>query len=115
MPQANSVPARMSGQVDCKPERLAKSYLGQSSAITADQILSLFDALPRGCSNRSDEGASFGAGAFVRVGVGLRQSCKVYPNSIVAVNRFAQGVVDSLTYTSFVILDNNLAREHKDS
>ena len=51
----------------------------------------------------------------MRVGVGLRQSCKVYPNSIMAVNRFAQGVVDSLRYTSFVILDNNLAKEHKDS
>ena len=114
-PQANSVPAGLSGQVDCEPERLAKSLLRQASAISAEQILSLFDALPRGCSNRSDEGASFGAGAFVRVGVGLRQSCKAYPNSIMAVNRFAQGVVDSLHYTSFVILDNNLAKEHKDS
>ena len=99
--------------MDCKPECLAKSFL--PSAISAEQILTLFDALPRGCSNRSDEGASFGAGAFVRIGVGLRQSCKIYPNSIMAVNRFAQGVVDSLHYTSFVILDNNLAKEHKDS
>ena len=86
-----------------------------NNAISAEQILTLFDALPRGCSNRSHEGASFGAGAFVRIGVGLRQSCKIYPNSIMAVNRFAQGVVDSLHYTSFVILDNNLAKERKDS
>ena len=51
----------------------------------------------------------------MRIGVGLRQSCEIYPNSITAVNRFAQSVVDSLHYTSFVILDNNLAKEHKDS
>ena len=107
------MPAGLSGQVDCKPESLAKSFLGQPSAISAERILTLFDALTRGCSNRSDEGASFGAGAFVRVGVGLRQSCKVYPNSIMAVNRFAQGVVDALRYTSFVILDNNWQRSAK--
>ena len=109
------MPAGLSCGADCKPEILAKSYLGQAFAITAEQILNLFDALPQSASNCSAQGSSFGAGAFVRVGVGLRQSCKQYPNSVRAINKFAQGVVDALTYTSFVILDNNQATAHRDS
>ena len=113
--QANSVPAALSCGADCKPEILAKSYLGQDFAITAEQILKLFDALPKSDSNRSARGSSFGAGAFVRVGVGLRRTCKQYPNSVLAINKFAQGVVEALAYTSFVILDNNQATAHGDS
>ena len=97
------------------PESLAKSFLSQGSVITAGQILQLVDSLPLGSSNRSPMGVSFGAAAFVRIGVGLRQSCRAFPNSVQAINRFAQGVVDSLAYTSFVILENNLAPAHTDS
>ena len=71
--------------------------------------------MPQSASNRGTQGATFGSGAFVRVGVGLRQSCKHYPNSVLAINRFAQGILDGLTYTSFVILDHNQAEVHKDS
>ena len=109
------MPAGLGCVGDSKPELLAKSFLGQGFAITAEQILQLFDSLPRSCSNRSPQGECFGAGAFVRVGVGLRQSCKQYPNSISAINKFAQGSVDSLYYTSFVILDNNQAESHRDT
>ena len=49
------------------------------------------------------------------MGVGLRQSCKQYPNSISAINKFARGILDSPSYTSFVILDNNLAEMHRDT
>ena len=112
------MPAGLGCEGDSKPELLAKSFLGQDFAITAEQILQLFDSLPRSCSNRSPQGECFGAGAFVRVGVGLRQSCKQYPNSISAINKFAQGIVDSLdslSYTSFVILDNNQAESRRDT
>ena len=109
------MPAGLGCVGDSKPELLAKSFLGQGFAVTAEQILQLFDSLPRSCSNRSPQGECFGAGAFVRVGVGLRQSCKQYPNSISAINKFAQGIVDSLYYTSFVILDNNQAESRRDT
>ena len=98
-----------------KAEILAKALVLQDSAIRAEQILSLFDALPQDRNDRNEQGFSFSSGAFVRIKVGLRKSCKSFPWAIQAINKFARVVVPSGFWTSFAILERDQTSEHIDA
>ena len=62
-----------------------------------------------------EPGDTFSAGVFSRATVGLRKSCKLFPLSVQAVNRFACAVAPEATWTSLAILDRPTGGEHVDA
>ena len=67
------------------------------------------------CNMPVNPGDTFSAGVFSRATVGLRKSCKLFPLSVQAVNRFACAVAPEATWTSLAILDRPTGGEHVDA
>ena len=99
----------------CQAESLAKSFLAQPTPPKAEQVLALFDSLPRDMQHADEPEDTFSAGVFSRATVGLRKSCKLFPLSVQAVNRFACAVAPKATWTSLAILDRPTGGEHVDA
>ena len=99
----------------CQAESLSKSFLAQPTPPRAEQVLALFDSLPRDVQHAGEPGNTFSAGVFSRATVGLRKSCKLFPLSVQALNRFACAVAPEATWTSLAILDRPTGGEHVDA
>ncbi|CAE7294808.1 unnamed protein product [Symbiodinium sp. CCMP2592] len=93
----------------------ARQILAQSTPVTAEQVMRLFDALPHEQCDRDAEGRSFSAGMYSRVKVSLRKSCRLFPQTVRVVNRFVASLLEGAVYTSFAIFDQVCTRPHRDS
>ena len=97
-------------------ESKARLILETNSFVSSEQILDLFDKLPKEEPNRGADGggASFTTGAYSRVKSGLRANCGRFPCLTRLLGRFVQQVDAGHVFTTIVIMDSVMTVPHRD-
>ena len=76
----------------CDAESFALDLLRQDRSLAKEDILKLFDLLPKeshsGARDADKPGDSFTTGLYARVKVSLRRNCRLFPNSTKVITRF---------------------------
>ena len=76
----------------CDAESFALDLLWQDRSFTKEDIVKLFDLLPKeshsGARDADKPGDSFTTGLYARVKVSLRRNCRLFPNSTKVIARF---------------------------
>ncbi|CAE7844528.1 unnamed protein product, partial [Symbiodinium sp. KB8] len=116
---AHGVPNTTKGNPICFDHNLGKCtlILETNSFVSSEQILELFDKLPKEEPNRGADGggASFTTGAFSRVKSGLRANCARFPCLTRLLGRFVQQVDAGHVFTTIVIMDSVMTVPHRDA
>ena len=97
-------------------ESKARLILETNSFVSTEQILELFDKLPKEEPNRGSDGggASFTTGAYSRVKSGLRTNCTRFPDLTRLLGRLVQQVDAEHVFTTIVIMDSVMTVPHRD-
>ena len=93
-------------------EEFAASLLGKW--IEQDDVLKLFDCLPRSTPPRGGGGGTFATGAFAKVKVGLRSNVAVFPRATEALAAFVRQSAPAHKFTTIVVFDSVLTTPHRD-
>ena len=100
-------------------ELLALEILEQDRAVVEEDIVRLFDLLPKegysGARDRDAKGGSFTTGLYARVKVSLRRNAKLYPNSTKVLSGFVRQVHPDHVFSSIIIFDSVETAAHVDS
>ncbi|CAE7527878.1 unnamed protein product, partial [Symbiodinium microadriaticum] len=101
----------------CPKKPSDELILETNSFVSSEQILELFDKLPKEEPNRGADGggASFTTGAFSRVKSGLRANCARFPCLTRLLGRFVQQVDAGHVFTTIVIMDSVMTVPHRDA
>ena len=100
-------------------EHFALELLEQDRAVAEEDIVKLFDSLPKegysGARDRDAKRGSFTTGLYARVKVSLRRNAKLYPNSTKVLSGFVRQVHPDHVFSSIIIFDSVETAAHVDS
>ena len=100
-------------------ESLALHLLRQDRSFTKEDIVNLFDLLPKeshsGARDADKPGDSFTTGLYARVKVSLRRNCRLFPNSTKVITKFVLQVHPDQTFSSIIIFDSVETAPHIDA
>ena len=103
----------------CDAESFALDLLWQDRSFTKEDIVKLFDLLPKeshsGARDADKPGDSFTTGLYARVKVSLRRNCRLFPNSTKVIARFVLQVHPDQAFSSIIIFDSVETAPHIDA
>ena len=100
-------------------ESLALHLLRQDRSLAKEDIVKLFDLLPKeshsGARDADKPGNSFTTGLYARVKVSLRRNCRLFPNSTKVITKFVLQVHPDQAFSSIIIFDSVATAPHTDA
>ena len=100
-------------------ESLALHLLREDRSFTKENIVKLFDLLPKeshsGARDADKPGDSFTTGLYARVKVSLRRNCRLFPNSTKVITKFVLQVHPDQAFSSIIIFDSVETAPHVDA
>ena len=103
----------------CDAESFALDLLRQDRSFAKEDIVKLFDLLPKeshsGARDADKPGDSFTTGLYARVKVSLRRNCRLFPNSTKVITKFVLQVHPDQAFSSIIIFDSVETAPHIDA